>query len=365
MTVTGSPSASGEAASHGGKPGTTGDLPAISGHQNALDGLRVVAAFAVLATHVGGETAYAFQGTPASWVVSRGDVGVPIFFTLSGLLLYRPWARAALEGSASPRARPYLWRRGLRILPAYWAVVLIALPTMSAVHVRSAWPWLQYLFLMQNYDIHPWWSGTGAQGLGQMWSLVVEASFYLMLPVIAAILTWFACRGAGNLRGVSGGAKRRPPTPAPRGISGGRPLRQQAVNARARRLLTGIALLGASSYAFTVVAFYPSPQPRLIATLPRLVTWFAPGMALAVVSVWARTESPRDGQVSRFCRTVASSAGACWLIAILAFAIACTPMTGSELIAPPTLWQIEIKTALYSIIAAALVAPAAFQPGQA
>ena len=72
------------------------DLPA-SGRIPALDGIRVIAAFAVLLTHVGGPTGVEFTGSPASWVVSRGDVGVPIFFVLSGLLLYRPWARADLR----------------------------------------------------------------------------------------------------------------------------------------------------------------------------------------------------------------------------------------------------------------------------
>ena len=89
----------------------------------------------------------------------------------------------------------YLRRRALRILPAYWAVVLIALPVLNPGAARHAWPWIQYLLLIQNYDSHPWWSGTGATGLAQAWSLVVEASFYLVLPLLAAALTWFACRG--------------------------------------------------------------------------------------------------------------------------------------------------------------------------
>jgi len=58
-------------------------------HQGPLDGLRAAAAAAVLLTHVGSLTGYSLTGTPVSWVLSRGDVGVPIFFTLSGLLLYR------------------------------------------------------------------------------------------------------------------------------------------------------------------------------------------------------------------------------------------------------------------------------------
>lgn len=202
--------------------------PAGPGHLDALDGLRAVAAAAVLITHVGALTGYVGTGTPASWVVSRGDVGVPIFFALSGLLLYRPWVVAALSGPQAGPVTGYLRRRALRILPAYWAVVLIALPVLNPGPARHVWSWAQYLLLAQNYDPHPWWTGTGATGLAQDWSLVVEVSFYLLLPVLAAALTWLACsawRGGGDLPG------------------------------RARRLLAAIAVLAVSSFGWTVLAY--------------------------------------------------------------------------------------------------------------
>jgi len=306
--------------------------PTVSGHQNALDGLRAIAAFAVLAVHVGGRTGFAYTGSPASWVVSRGDIGVPVFFTLSGLLLYRPWARAALHGSQPPHVLSYLWRRALRILPVYWAVVLIALPTLNPAHAHSSWTWAQYLLLLQTYDPHPWWTGTGAPGLAQMWTLSVEVCFYLALPLIAAALGWFAS-GAGA-----------------------------DVDLRARRLLGGIAAMAASSYVFIIATFYPSKQFWLGDTLPRLATWFAAGMAIAVVTVWAQTESSYDTPVRRFCRTVAFSSGACWLIAALVFAIACTPITGTEAPGIPDVWSSEMRTGLYTIVGAVVVASAAFQP---
>jgi peptidoglycan/LPS O-acetylase OafA/YrhL len=61
---------------------------------------------------------------------------------------------------------------------------------------------------------------------------------------------------------------------------------------------------------------------------------------------------------------VAGSAEACWLIAAIAFVIACTPLAGPETLAIPTLWNTELKTALYTVIATALVAPVAFQSGR-
>jgi peptidoglycan/LPS O-acetylase OafA/YrhL len=337
------------------RPGSSGRAPPV--HQSPLDGLRAAAAGAVLLTHVGGLTGYTLTGTPASWVLSRGDIGVPIFFSLSGLLLYRRWAAAALAGGRTSSVAGYLRRRALRILPAYWAVVLIALPVLNPGAARHAWPWIQYLLLIQNYDSHPWWSGTGATGLAQAWSLVVEASFYLVLPLLAAALTWFACRGT----------------------------RAGDVSRRARRLLIGIAALAASSAGWEVLGYYPRPSLWSEGTLPPLLIWFCTGMAMAVALAWAAAE-PGPGGIAgpdgpggvaapdgpdldgtgapagRFCRSVAASAGMCGLIAACAFAIACTPLTGPEFAGVPGLWATEFKTLLYALIAAAVVAPVAFQP---
>jgi peptidoglycan/LPS O-acetylase OafA/YrhL len=306
-------------------------LVARAGRNTGLDGLRVIAAFAVLVTHVGGQTGFEFTGTPASWVADRGDIGVPIFFALSGLLLYQPWARAALDGEAGPGVASYLLRRALRILPAYWLVVIIALLTLNRAHAGSLSTWAQYLLLVQNYNLHPWWPGTGAPGLAQMWSLVAEVSFYAVLPLLAALLDWFAWRGTTS------------------------------VARRARRLLAGVAVLALASYGFAVLMYYPTDELWLGLTLPRLMTWFAAGMAMAIAAEWARAERV-PGPARQFCRTVAGSAWTCWLIAAIVFAIACTPVAGPENFALPTLWNTETKTLLYTVVAAALVAPVAFQP---
>jgi peptidoglycan/LPS O-acetylase OafA/YrhL len=314
-----------------------GDLPQISGHQPALDGLRVIAAFAVLILHVSGQTGFEFTGAPSSWLVSRGDVGVPIFFVLSGLLLYRPWAKAALTGTGYPAASIYLWRRALRILPAYWAVVIAAIALLNRPHAGSVGTWLEYLLLIQNYVPHHWWPGTGAPGLAQMWSLVVEASFYLLLPVLAALLTAWARSGADD------------------------------IGQRARRLLVGIGAFGSVSYVTAILSYFPTASPSLGPTLPRLTTWFAAGMAITVVATWAHLEHHPDGAigpVAAFCRAIAGSVYACWAIAAAAFLIACTPVAGPEDLAYPTLWNVLVKAALYTVVAAAVVAPVAFQPAR-
>ena len=123
--------------------------------------------------------------------------------------------------------------------------------------------------------------------------------------------------------------------------------------------LVGLAL------GFTVLAYYPRPELWFAGTLPPLLIWFAAGMAIAVGSAWAEAEPEANGPASRLCRSVADSAGMWWLFAGCAFAIACTPLTGPEFGGVPSLWSTEFKTALYAIIAVAVVAPLAFQPWRA
>lgn len=306
--------------------------PAISGHQNALDGLRAIAAFAVLVVHVGGATGVAFRDTAWAWLVARGEIGVPIFFVLSGLLLYRPWAQAVLADAARPDVRAYLWRRVLRVMPAYWVVVAVALFAFSPDRVRDLGTWLTWLLMLQNYDPSPWWPGTGPEGLIQMWTLPVELAFYVTLPIMAGLLGWYATRG-------------RPPLPV-----------------RARRLLVGLGLFAAASIVFTILMFHPEYRPRWALWLPRHWIWFAPGMAIAVITVWARVEPGPDGPIRRFCRGVGGMAGSCWLLALLCYGIVSTPLAGPASIGVMTEWESVIRLVLYAVIAVLVVAPTAFQP---
>jgi peptidoglycan/LPS O-acetylase OafA/YrhL len=308
-------------------------LPAARGHLDALDGLRAIAAFVVVIFHCSFVTADLMSGSGLWRVIAHGDVGVPIFFALSGFLLYRPWARRTLIGGDAPRVRTYLWRRALRILPAYWAVVAIALPAFNGSRADDLGTWVQWLTLTNIYDLHPWWPGTGPPGLGQMWSLSTEVAFYLMLPLIAAALSAYATR-----RGTD-------------------------VDTRARRLLTALGCLSVLSYVWIAATHNTESGGYYELWLPRSIAWFAVGMVLTVLSEWSRAEagSP-DGPIGRLCRTIAFMPGVCWLISVAAWGLVATPLAGPTYPEPPSLLQAEAKTFLYMIIAAGLVAPAAFQP---
>ncbi|WP_239108316.1 acyltransferase family protein [Microbispora siamensis] len=305
-----------------------------SGHVDALDGVRALAAVAVLVFHVAIESAAALRDNFFSSLLARGDVAVPIFFALSGLLLYRPYARAALLGERPPDTRVYLVKRALRILPAYWLVVVVAMVLWAGPHLGDVTTWLQLLLLGQTYEIHPWWFGLGPRGLAQMWSLCVEAAFYVLLPLVAAALAAYARRGGPGL------------------------------DTRARRLLAGVAVLAASSFVWALLTYFPVYRPYLNTWLPRAWVFFAVGMALAVVSEWAREERDPEGPEHRFVRAVGASAGSFLLVAALAYAVAASPLTGTRFSGVDGVWADLSELALYATVAAGLVTPAALLPAE-
>jgi peptidoglycan/LPS O-acetylase OafA/YrhL len=185
----------------------------------ALDGLRAIGALAVLTTHVGFHSGASLDG-PFAGLLARLDVGVAIFFAISGFLLYRPHVVAWFEGTLPPLTLPYLRNRALRILPALWVAVLLAALLVPHKDGVTWTTYLQHATLTQIY-----FDGLAADGLTQLWSLATEVAFYLLLPVLAKLLTGYeqrslAARRSGCVHSARSGLDGRrhrdgPPTRRP------------------------------------------------------------------------------------------------------------------------------------------------------
>ncbi|WP_460306461.1 acyltransferase family protein [Actinocorallia aurea] len=303
---------------------------ASTGHLDALDGLRGLGIALVVVIHVAGPTAMLTLPDVQWRILNMFSVGVPIFFTLSGYLLYRPYARAALAGAPSPRTLDYLRRRALRILPAYWVMLPFGILLFNGDHAGNLWFWVKMITFGHTYDLHPEWElgASGPVALGPIWSLTVEVGFYLLLPLLAAGLRRFA-------RGDS------------------------------RRLLFGIGVLFALSVAETFVVrrlellgtiFGQDPMIFLFYNehlLPRSLMYFAVGMALAVLA-----ERP-----NRFSAAVGSSPGIGWVVAICLMALGSTPLVTS-LHSGQTANQYTLFVVIAVVVSASIVAPAALAPEQ-
>ncbi|WP_083983569.1 acyltransferase family protein [Actinomadura hibisca] len=322
---------------HSPAPTTTRSaVPQVSGHQDALDGVRAVAALAVLVFHVASNAGAIKAPDGAGWLYNGGQVGVAVFFVLSGLLLYRPWAAAVLTGRSAPRTGTYLLKRALRILPAYWAMLAVFFAVAAREHLADPASWAAITTLTHPYVPDPWWSGDlGPHHIGQIWSLAVEAAWYVLLPLTAALLAWYARRTGAT-------------DPA----------------TLARRLLYGLGGYASVSFLYTVVLFVPEHHRRIGVWPPRYFAWFALGMALAVLTVWARVDE--RGPAAALCRRVADSWGACWAAAGLLLVVAATPATGPLFLGEqPQFWPSQFHLLVNGLCALAFVAPAALAPVRA
>jgi peptidoglycan/LPS O-acetylase OafA/YrhL len=130
-------------------------------------------------------------GIATRWLTMSGQAGVVLFFALSGFLLYLPWARSHAEGRPAPTLRTYAARRCLRIMPTYYAsVVLIAL----GMYVAGQ-PFVGGRNLLFHFVFLPMLSTVYIQGV--YWSLQVEEFFYWGIPLLHRLFS-----GVGVLRGA-------------------------------------------------------------------------------------------------------------------------------------------------------------------
>lgn len=283
-----------------------------------LDGYRAIAAFMVLTTHVAFNTGEIL--TPVFGpVLGRMDFGVTLFFLLSGFLLYRPWARAAMTDGDGPRLGGYTLRRAARILPAYWVMVaftLLLLPDIQPVRWQ-AWP-------VHLGMLHIYIPGFTLEGLTQTWSLATEIAFYAVLPLVA----WIAGRrGRGN------------------------------PDASARFQLLVLVIAIAVAWTFTLLRVTGGLGTSTITGywLPGFLDWFALGMAAAVIQV--RLSRPSAPAWMGSVQQVARATGWCLLIAGALAVIAATPIAGPLTFDPASPNSLVIKHLLYGAIAAFLLLP--------
>jgi peptidoglycan/LPS O-acetylase OafA/YrhL len=288
-----------------------------------LDSVRALAALSVVVFHAGFWSNITLTGSVAAPFLSRLDVGVAIFFVLSGFLLYRPFVRARLLGTPPPRAVAYGWRRVLRIVPAYWlALTVIALAIPKPDTFEPGHAIVYYGFLQVYGDL-------ALGGIAQAWTLCVEVTFYALLPLWALAL------------------RRRPGS--------------------VRSELAGLAALAAAGVAWTLVATLGAADPghantsRMLVWLPAYLDHFALGMALAVVSV----AGDRDGRLPAAVAWVAHRPWAAWLGAAAAFVLVSVGIglsAENRLDAPMSAGQYLARHWLYAAVALGVLLPAVFGP---
>ena len=279
----------------------------------ALDGLRGLAALAIVATHTGFASGRSGRHDLLAAALGRMDFGVAVFFLLSGFLLYRPYSYPPGSGRPRPGAGGFWTRRALRIFPAAWVTVAVVLGVISTRPATSQ-DWWQYLALVHVYDHHE-----VDPNLTQLWTLSAEIAFYALIPVLGALAAY----------------------------------RVRASFERQLGIIGVLATLGVGFNVFQSV-FLSHNQAQL--WLPAYLDWFALGMLLAVVSSGQPTHGPTRVLVVTL-RSWAGAPGTCYLVSGLCWSLTLTQLGTPRTVTLATFWQWTAQHLLFGFAAFFLLLP--------
>ncbi len=152
-------------------------------HFPALDGLRAIAVFVVIMGHAD----YPIQHVPA-------DLGVSVFFVLSGFLITRLLLREQRDTGSVSLSRFYA-RRTLRIFPAYYVFIAVSF-VLDATHGQRGSRALSASALTYTVNYFNAFHHHPDTSIAHAWSLGVEEQFYLLWPAAFLLM---ARRGARTI----------------------------------------------------------------------------------------------------------------------------------------------------------------------
>lgn len=161
----------------------------LAGRRNGFNLIRLVLASAVLVSH-----SWPLSGAgpdPSAGGMTLGTWAVGGFFGLSGFLVTTSRLRVGTVG--------FLWRRAVRVFPAFWVSLLLVALVWAPISVLYAGVWIKrdsLDFVLGNLALtwhgHPFVHNTlgsvpaGKLWNGSLWTLPYEFAAYLVLAVLLA-----------------------------------------------------------------------------------------------------------------------------------------------------------------------------------
>ncbi len=163
-----------------------GDVSASTSRWNSLDGVRTMAVALVMATHFGLHA-------------TQGQIGVDVFFVLSGFLITSLLLRER-DRTNRVSLMSFWRRRAFRLFPALGCAIALALAVSLATTPALRHSTVAGLPYVLGY-VGNWGMVFGPPHAGgllaQTWSLAVEEQFYLIWPLVG--VAWL-CRTANRRR---------------------------------------------------------------------------------------------------------------------------------------------------------------------
>jgi peptidoglycan/LPS O-acetylase OafA/YrhL len=161
-----------------------------------IDGLRFIAIMSVVFCHFLGISSVRRTGTwpPPGWeqnplmvLLVHWNIGVPLFFVISGFILSLPFAEQSFRHEAAPSSKKYYLRRLTRLEPPYF-INLSLLFIAGIVLSHGSWANWPHFLASMAYQ-HNLIYGSQSTINGVAWSLEVEIQFYFLVPFLAVIFS--------------------------------------------------------------------------------------------------------------------------------------------------------------------------------
>lgn len=160
-----------------------------------IDGLRFLAIMPVILHHLSErmikyypqEVSGTYEGQFFPYLVSRGSIGVLLFFAISGFILALPFANYYAGAGKEISLKKYYRRRLTRLEPPYilWMTLFACILLIRGVytgetligHYLSSIFYVHYFVYQEFSIINP-----------VAWSLEIEIQFYLLAPLLAKLV---------------------------------------------------------------------------------------------------------------------------------------------------------------------------------
>lgn len=162
-----------------------------------IDGLRFIAIALVVFYHLNGYIAvnnkHEYSDAKEdygllNYFFEKGNVGVPLFFVISGFVLALPFAEQYLNQTKRVSLKKYFLRRLTRLEPPYLLVLVVMfLGEALVIHHQSVMVLLKSLLASAFYLHNVVFPGILPVINCVTWSLEIEVQFYILAPIIALV----------------------------------------------------------------------------------------------------------------------------------------------------------------------------------
>ena len=150
------------------------------------DGLRCLACLAVITHHLSQKLIINVQPL---WIQDlhafalMGNIGVSIFFILSGFLLSYPFWNNYLKGENFPSIKEYILRRAARIVPGFYIALIISTLLIIVAKYPAEHLWTRFIAALTFTSGFHYITFFPSDIDGALWSISFEVFCYLLMPI--------------------------------------------------------------------------------------------------------------------------------------------------------------------------------------